>query len=286
MRKDIIVPECFQLEQGAVDVIKATWHDPHYADALTHLEQDFFAAEIPVAADKMPWDDDERGKLLLTAGAAFFPRAVALYEKLQWPMKILYDTMLDFRVWTLHHRQNFGSWGLIWDAAAFIRCHLQGRVVRLGRLQCNTSYPLWKELSDPNGCWTLEKGTQVINLHIPATGPMPVESCIDSMKQMREFFRVYRPEIDWQAFVCHSWLLDPQLQDLLPESSNIVQFQKLGTIIEETDKVSDAVFRVFGAKAAKEGIDSVPWTTSMQQTLGKFLSGGGVLHSGWMVIPR
>ena len=284
--KEIFIPECFKLEPGAVETINAVWQDVKYKNALEYLHKNFFSAEIPESADKLPWKGDELGKLLLTAAAAYYPHAVELYEKLQWPVELLYDTMLDFRVWSLHHKENYGTWGLSWDAATFIRCHLLGRIIRFGRLQCNTIYPLWKELVDPAGKWVLEKGMQVINLHIPAIGPMTPEECRKSMEKMQEFFRIYRPELDWRAFICHSWLLDPQLQELLPESSNIVQFQKLGTIIPEPEKVSDAVFRVFGVKAVNDGVDSVPWKSSMQKILGKFLLDGGVLHSAWMVIPR
>lgn len=284
--KKLEIHECFRLDPEAVEVIESVWKDPANAPALNFLEEKLFAAEIPVTPKEMPWSGELLGKLMLTAAVTSYPRAVERYRQLGWPLEFLNDTMLDLQIWSRHHKENFGTWGLIWDAAAFIRTQLQAGVIRFGRLQCNTFYPLWKELNDPAGKWTLAKGTQVINLHIPASGPMKIGDCLESMERMREFYRVYRPEIDWQAFICHSWLLDTQLQNLLPETSNIIQFQKLGTIIGEPEKEADTIFRVFGTKAVKEGVASVHWTTSMQKILGKFVLDGGKFHPGWMVIPR
>jgi hypothetical protein len=40
----------------------------------------------------------------------------------------------------------------------------------------------------------------------------------------REFFGHHFPDEPVSHFVCHSWLLDPQLVEYLPERSNIVRF--------------------------------------------------------------
>ena len=286
MIDEIFIPECFNLAPEAAEVIRSTWHAAEYRQALAYLEEKFFAAEVPESADKLPWKGDEAGKLLLTAAVAYYPSAVKLYQERKWPLELLQDTMDDFRVWSQHHYDNFGTWGLIWDGAAFIRSQMHGFVVRFGRLQCNTIYPLWKELCTPDGKVILPKGTQVINLHIPASGALNIDESLKSMEKMKEFFRIYRPEIEWRAFVCHSWLLDVQLRKLLPETSNIIKFQKLGMIIDEPEKQADTVFRVFGVKAVKDGVASIPWTTSMQKILGKFILDGGEFHPGWMIIPR
>ena len=286
MSGEIFIPECFSLEPEAAEVIRKTLNDPADAADVQHIVDRVFVPEMPDALETMPRSGMELDRLLLAATVLYWPQAVKCYENLKWPMKLLHDTLLDVRTWSLHHHRNYGVWGLCWDGALFIRAQMRALVVRFGRLQCNTNYPLWKELQDPDGKWLLPKGCQVINLHIPEHGAMPLQGCLDSMEQMREFYRIYRPEIEWQAFVCHSWLLDPQLAELLPPSSNIVQFQKLGTIIGEPDKKTDTIFRVFGVKAVQEGVSSVPWTTSMQKTLGKFVLDGGEFHPAWMVIPR
>jgi hypothetical protein len=74
----------------------------------------------------------------------------------------------------------------------------------------------------------LQKGDQAINVHIPADGAMPIEACIDSFRQALEFFPRYFPECKFKSFCCFSWLLDPQFESLLKETSNIIKFQRCG----------------------------------------------------------
>jgi hypothetical protein len=64
----------------------------------------------------------------------------------------------------------------------------------------------------------------LLNLHIPAAAPLSPESCDESLELAREFFSRHFPEEPVSHVVCHSWLLDPQLTEYLPERSNIVRF--------------------------------------------------------------
>jgi hypothetical protein len=72
----------------------------------------------------------------------------------------------------------------------------------------------------------LDPGSPHLRVHIPGDGPLDVDCCRESFEQAVEFFPEYFPERPFQSFVCTSWLLDGQLPSLLPQSSNIVQFQR------------------------------------------------------------
>ena len=78
----------------------------------------------------------------------------------------------------------------------------------------------------------LEEGDGVLGVHIPAGGAWPGWGGLapggvrDSFDRAGEFFPRYFPERPMAAFSCATWLLDPQLRDYLPESSNIVRFQR------------------------------------------------------------
>lgn len=76
------------------------------------------------------------------------------------------------------------------------------------------------------GLGALPDGTTgfLLNLHIPPGVPLSPDSCDASLDLARVFFSRHFPEEQVSHFVCHSWLLDPQLTEYLPEQSNLVRF--------------------------------------------------------------
>lgn len=131
----------------------------------------------------------------------------------------------------------------------------------------------------------LSFGDPVLNIHIPEGGALTHELCADSMLRAMEFFKRYEPDYHWKAFFCESWLLDPQLQKILPQTSNILAFQRAAYLIPYPGR-ADTVFRVFGIKADRNGVETVPIHTSLQRTLVQFVREGGEFHYGAMFILR
>jgi hypothetical protein len=75
----------------------------------------------------------------------------------------------------------------------------------------------------------ITSGDPILFVHIPAAsrhGRMTPDACADSFARSSRFFPRYFPAQSWRGFYTQTWLLDPQLADHLPESSNIVQFQR------------------------------------------------------------
>ena len=132
----------------------------------------------------------------------------------------------------------------------------------------------------------LQKGDQAINIHIPADGPMLIDDCIESCRQALKFFPKYFPECKFKCFCCFSWLLDPQFEDLLKETSNIIKFQRSGYLLPFTG-TSDTIGRVFGTEAKTKGIDVVPHDSGMRKSFAAFLRSGGIFHNGaWLLFPE
>jgi hypothetical protein len=86
-------------------------------------------------------------------------------------------------------------------------------------------YPLGR-LAYDRGRGTCPDGTTgfLLHLHIPRGAPLSPASCDESLDLARTFFGRHFPEEPVSHFVCHSWLLDPQLAEYLPERSNITRF--------------------------------------------------------------
>jgi GNAT-like C-terminal domain/N-acyltransferase N-terminal domain len=128
----------------------------------------------------------------------------------------------------------------------------------------------------------LDKGDEVLNIHIPAGEPMTPEACSESFEQAKHFFSKYFSDYDFKAFVCFSWLLDNQFEGILKPTSNILKFQHLGQIFPIGGE-SEAIYRIFGPKAKDAGIDAVPHVSSMQRAIAEFVHDGGVLRNGGFV---
>lgn len=131
----------------------------------------------------------------------------------------------------------------------------------------------------------LNRKSQVRAVHIPATGPLTHEACKASLHQACAFLPAHYPEDPFCAFTCVSWLMDNQFNRYLPETSNILQFQRdyyLYPVPGASDK--STYERVFGRYY--ENIDEAPQTTSLQRTLVAHVKAGGRWHIGGGFILR
>ncbi len=279
---------------------------------------------------------------------ACIPGMIRKYRKWGWYDEIFNQALLDIRIWMDFAIQNYGTFG-IRMGHAWICAQFDGRVFRLGRLQCNAPGKFFKEykvyrnrqsgeyctllnLEMPftaDGLYALDGDTVsfrtaapeetadtvtgwyvgaharvknekvtlkktewelflgqddfICNLHIPADGPLLEADCRESLGRMKKFYRDHF-NITPKAFVCESWLLDPVFSELLPESSNILSFQNLGTLLPFPGE-SEMVNRVFGVKAVKEGLNAVPHKTSMQKKFAAYAEDGGKFRNGAFFLP-
>ncbi|SDR85007.1 hypothetical protein [Microlunatus soli] len=91
------------------------------------------------------------------------------------------------------------------------------------------------------------------------------------------------------AFCCHSWLMDPQLIDLLPADSNIVRFQArfdhfTDSRIDDADPIRHVFRRAVGGAQVSSGfLDQLPQDTSLQRGIVSVLGSGRhwYVRTGW-----
>lgn len=133
---------------------------------------------------------------------------------------------------------------------------------------------------------SVSPGENTLSVHIAAGAPMDAHACIESFQQAKIFFEKYFPNKPFKLFTCDSWLLDPQLKTFLPESSNIVQFQKRFHLAPSAVDAEFVPIRtIFGAEVLTHGIDSVVATTGLQKGARTFKQKGGVLRHGYGLLP-
>lgn len=139
----------------------------------------------------------------------------------------------------------------------------QQEVVRLPRAE-------WDEALVP--------GDLVLDLHIPRGAPLDLEACRRSLEEAPRFFAAHFPERPFVAFACHSWLLDPQLADLLPPSTNLVRFQRQMYLIPTVGDQEDTLYRIFDGVPAD--LKTAPRDTSLRRAVLDHLGPGGTLGGG------
>lgn len=183
------------------------------------------------------------------------------------PEQIFWDTFQDIRFWCENYYEEYGVPGL-GEYEWFWR-HIDMKILRLGRLQYEQ---MVTKRHAGSGGGRIEKGTPVINIHIPQGEPLYWQRCEESLVMAYERYGRDLP------YVCHSWLLDPALVKVLKEGSNILEFQKHFRILEVDYKERETEWRVFGR--VSRIVKDYPENTSLQRRVKEYLQQGKVLGNG------
>ena len=202
--------------------------------------------------------------------------------------EVFWDTFQDIRFWCENTEREFGTLGLA--VYEWFYRHIDMVLFRFGRLQFETmtmeenitkNNCFWQEQRKNDGnkyerTMCIEKGTQVINIHIAQGEPLTWEACEKSIEIAKEFWGDDKP------YICHSWLLYPGLDEVLSEKSNIREFRKHFKVLQVDYKEREAEWRVFG-KVLKNVVE-YPEETSLQKRVKEYLLNGKCLGNGWAVL--
>ena len=180
--------------------------------------------------------DPRRDLLPLLVLLSRVPRVLRLHQQRDVPRDVSLDTLDDLLRWARKFRLQHGHWGLAethWLALA-----VTGRIFRLGRLQFEWVNNRWPALPFTPDQWLL-------SVHVPEMGPLDHGACDTAFARAHEFFIRHFPERRAAAFVCDSWLLDPQLGEYLPAETNILRFQHRFTVVPDAcyprDQITERV---------------------------------------------
>jgi len=156
--------------------------------------------------------------------------------------------------------------------------HIAGELIQLGRLQFQLP-DFYREEADLAPF--VETGDPIIDFHIYAGDPLDVDACRDSLRQLKAWLKINKPDYDFRAIISHSWLFDAELAQFLPEKSNIRKFWTLGHLVS-TPQESDVLWRIFAGRDP----ESVSTPNALQKKILDFYRHGGKLHYGYLVIPH
>ena len=135
----------------------------------------------------------------------------------------------------------------------------------------------------------LQEGLFRLEVHIPSGARLNSPECTDSMQKAWQFFHKYFPDRPFETFTCNSWLLETEMQNFLPPSSGIIQFQKLFRLYPTPGTGRSFISRVFGvdpetAGDIKEFARTADSGTGLRRGMaGYWLAGGNLRETGGII---
>lgn len=181
--------------------------------------------------------------------------------------QIFRDTFADITIWCGECYRKYGIYGL--EEVPWIMKSIRMELFRLGRLQFEPMVLTPEEATR----YHLQVGEPVLNVHIPAGEKLGYRACKESFEAAKSFFGEKQA-----TFICDSWLLSPELCEILPKTSNIIRFQKMYQIVEVHYDFSQAEERVFGEVRSDKS--EYPEENSLQLTLKQYLLTGKKVGMG------
>ena len=158
----------------------------------------------------------------------------------------------------------------------WMRLLVDGELYKLGRLQFQLSTAP-KDIETPE--ISIKEGERCLNVHIPRYERFDDELCENSFSRARVFFKEFYG-LEKPVFLCSSWLLYPWLSEVLPESSNLVKFQKRFEIIDVAENDAGDKW-IFGNGSSFErefsSVSEYPENTSLRRAAKERLLKGGKL---------
>ena len=183
------------------------------------------------------------------------------YDRLGISEQIYVDTMAAFSRFVREHKESYGCYGF--NRGSWTPRQVSCKLFRIGQLE----YEL-----------TARDGRPIVSLHIPTDVNLCPEVLRPSIREgLAAFYRLF-PEYEGKPVCCHSWLMSPQLKDMLPENSNILQFQELFDIHSDSASGRDVLLWVF--KNTRLPVEELPENTSLQRKMKRFFLNGGVFLEG------
>jgi hypothetical protein len=197
------------------------------------------------------------------------------------PGDVSWATLADLGQHLALHRRIRGDAGL--SAQNWLTLHFRGGIYQLGRLQFNRGRIYYDAATVEKLGAPFRHGDPCLGTHIPDTGPLTPEACDASFRWAREFFARHFPEDRYCVATCGSWLLDEQLAEYLPATSNIMRFQHLFHPTPVSWDADREIIR-FVFRRATSNLDELPRRTTLERAIVQHLRAGRHWRgrSGWL----
>jgi len=132
---------------------------------------------------------------------------------------------------------------------------------------------------------TVLPGDCSLSIHLPAGMKLEKNATRKAIAAAFDHAKRYYPDYDPKALICASWILNPELKDVLKEGSNILAFASLFHI-HPTRNMGTGVFQFVFKTSVNPDLNTLAEDTSLQRALkAKYLAGGYHLNYGGVLLP-
>lgn len=154
---------------------------------------------------------------------------------------------------------------------------MKGNLIQVGRLQYEVGVKNFSKLDK-----YFEEKHQYIFIHIPRGENLSEEDVQNSFNLVGKSIKKYYPELENHklAYYTQSWLLSPELKEILSPYSNIMKFQDKFNIIEYEENTKDFLDFAFEDVLGEMAYSDLSEKTFLQKELKKRLLNGDKLHLG------
>ena len=211
-------------------------------------------------------------ELNLYSYICLYCRIYSLYREKEIPDTVFFDTVRR-EVETMAGLcfKEKGIYGILQTKyRAWMRYSIDGRLFALGAL--NFELRLDSEFTGEVDGVALNLGDTHISVHIPRNEKLSDEACEAAYSLAREFFKKHFG-MEKIIFLCHSWLLHPWLDEVLPKESGIIKFSEKYKKIEVLDNLIEVKFWLF-PDDEDTPIDALPVKTSLHRAFVEKVSRG------------
>ena len=206
--------------------------------------------------------EDPLGLRMLTAQLRCALQAWETYEKLGISRQIYVDTMAAFSRFVREHMDSFGAYGF--DRGFWTVRQVSCKLFRVGELEYELHYV---------------EGSPFVSLHVPSDIHFGPEGLRASWEQAKGELLPKFPEYETAPMGCDpTWLLSPELKEMLPEKSNILAFQKSFQVEVQEPEMEELLQWVF--KDPRLSYEQLPEDTSLQRKIKALLLSGRTFHFG------
>ena len=160
---------------------------------------------------------------------------------------------------------------------------MKGNLIQIGRLQYEVNSKNFNKLDK-----YFKEKHQCIYIHIPKDKDLNEREVNESLCLADKYIKKYYSELKNEklAYYTKTWLLSPEVKEILSNDSNIVKFQSMFNIIEFEENIDDFLNFVFDAVMEKEYYKDLPEKTTLQKGLKRKLLNNEILHLGLGVIKN
>lgn len=182
------------------------------------------------------------------------------YTSIGVPEEIIADTFRDVSLRAILYKNKTGKTGISKDDVIWFRHIINHNIFKIGVLQFQPFNMVYLDedlLNEPYMIFSFEQknilppGTPVINCHIQNGTDLTAENVLQSLERAKEIFKTLFPKTEFKAFLCYSWLLYPDMINMMNKTSKIRNFANLFKIIGKVQD-NEQAFEYLFEKAYKK----------------------------------